>query len=323
MPQNAPKILFARAFPDRLRQAIGDGIIGPLESPIAAHLAPEDARAIQVLVTVGILKTPAELMDRLPNLKLICCLGSGYDGVDIDAALQRRIMVTHSPGANAASVADLAVGLLLAANRHLVLADKFVREGSWGKPRAQMQIVRGLEGRRIGIYGFGAIGAKIAARLAGFEVEIAYHSRREKPDVPYAFFSTLQALADWADVLMVAVRADASTRGAVDARIMRALGKEGIVVNISRGTALDETALIELLQSGELGSAGLDVFEHEPMVPAALTAIPQVVLAPHIGGRTMQAYEAMEDMVLANIAAFFKDGTILTPVPEMQPAPGR
>ena len=299
-------------------------VTGPVALPIGAHLDPAIAAEVGALVTVGVMETSAGVMDFFPNLALISCLGSGYDGVDIEAAMRRGIMVTHSPAANAAAVAELAMALLLAANRQVVAADKFVRDGLWRRNAlVGVPVARGLEGRRIGIYGFGAIGAKIAARCAAFEAEIAYHNRSSKPEMPYGFHPTLQSLADWADTLMIAVRADASNRHAVDAGVMRALGPEGILVNISRGSVVDEAALIALLQSGELGSAGLDVFENEPMVPDLLKALPQVVLTPHVGGATRQARAAMEELVLSNIVAFFAGDAVPTPIPEMRPPPGR
>jgi glyoxylate reductase len=286
---------------------------------LGADLAAKDAAAIRALVTVGTLQTDAAVMDRLPNLGLICCYGSGYEGIDIDAALKRGITVTYSPAVNAAAVADLAMGLLLAANRHIVTADKFVRDGLWhGHPSARMPIVRGLTGRKLGVFGLGAIGTKIAARAAAFEMEIAYHNRSRRPDVPYAFHDTLQALADWADILMIAVRADATNRHAVNANVMRALGSSGIIVNISRGSVIDEQAMIALLQAGALGSVGLDVYEHEPNVPEGLIALPHVVLAPHVGGGTGEALEAMQNLVVANIKAFFAGQSVITPIPEMQ-----
>ncbi len=320
MTQASPTILLATKFPESLRAQIDPGwrVTGPFDAPIQAHLGRQDASEVRVLVTVGTLTTDKNLMDHLSGLALICCYGSGYEGVDVAEAARRGIMVTHSPAANAAAVADLAMALLLAANRNLVVADRFVRDGLWqGHAAARMPVVRGLEGRRIGIYGYGAIGAKIAARAAGFDVEIAYHGRAQHPNVPYAFHASLLALAQWADVLMVAVRANAGNRHAVDAAVLRALGAQGILVNISRGSVVDETALIGLLQSGELGTAGLDVFEHEPAVPEALKAIPHVVLTPHIGGGTLAAFAGMEALVLANIAAFFANGTVVTPVPEL------
>jgi hydroxypyruvate reductase len=271
-----------------------------------------------VLVTIGTLSTDAATMDRLPDLRLICCYGTGYEGVDIVAARKRGIMVTHGHAANAAAVADLAMGLLLAANRRLVMADKFVRDGSWtARLLGRMALRPGLTGRRVGIFGFGAIGSRIAARAAAFEMQLAYHSRSRK-DVPYAYHDTLQSLADWADFLMVAARADGSNRHAVNSAVLRALGPDGIVVNISRGSIIDEAAMIALLKSGELGSAGLDVFEHEPFVPDELTGIPHVILTPHIGGATDDAHAAMQDLVAANINAFYSDEPLISPIAEMR-----
>jgi glyoxylate reductase len=318
--QTVPSILLATSFPSGFLDKIDPSmaVMGPCGQPVGANLSSKEAAAVQALVTVGTMKIDGVAMDRLPNLGLICCYGSGYEGVDIKEAVKRGIIVTFSPAANSSAVADLAMALLLAANRGIVTADKFVRDGLWhGNGAARMPVVRGLTGRKVGIFGFGAIGAKIAARAAAFETEIAYHSRSRKLDVPYAFHETLQDLADWADILMIAVRADASTRHLVNSHVMRALGSEGILVNISRGSVIDEQAMIALLQSGELGSVGLDVYEHEPLVPASLKAIPRVVLAPHIGGDTFEAHELRQNLVVANIEAFFAGKPVVNPIPEM------
>jgi hydroxypyruvate reductase len=313
-------ILQAASFPADLRSRIDPAIelIGPFDPPVGASLSVAEAREVRVLLTMGTLKTDAGVMDRLPNLGLICCYGTGYEGVDLDAASKRGIMVTHSPAANAPAVADLAMALLLAANRRIVMADRFVRDGLWsGNSAARMPLVRGLTGRRIGVFGFGAIGRKIAERAAAFEAEVAYHNRSRKPEAPYAFHETLESLADWADILMIAARADASNRHCVNHAVMKRLGPDGIIVNIARGSIIDQEAMIALLQSGELGSVGLDVYEHEPSVPDTLKAIPQVVLTPHIGGGTLDAHEAMQSLVAANIEAFLAGEPVKTPVPEM------
>ncbi|QQP91241.1 2-hydroxyacid dehydrogenase [Skermanella sp. TT6] len=319
-------ILLAASFPaelkDRITGIAGNGprcrVAGPFDPPTGAALSPGDAAAVRVLVTMGTLRTDAEVMARLPSLGLICCYGTGYEGVDLEEARKRGIMVTHSPAANAPAVADHAMALLLAAGRRIALADRFVRDGLWsGHSAARMPLVRGLTGRRIGVFGFGAIGRRIAARAAAFEAEVAYHNRSRKPDVPYAFHDTLESLADWADVLMIAARADAGNRHRVGREVMKALGPDGIVVNIARGSIVDQEALIDLLRSGELGGAGLDVFEHEPAVPDALRAIPHAVLTPHIGGGTHEAHEAMQGLVAANVAAFLAGAPVVTPVPEM------
>lgn len=311
-----PSILLASRFPAALRDRLAPfgAVIGPC--PPADIPAPAD---IRVLVTMGTLTTDAALMDSLPGLKLVCCYGSGYEGVDLAAARARGIMVAHSPGANAAAVADLALALLLGAIRRIPAADRFVREGRWaGPPVTRMPPVRGLTGRRVGIFGLGAIGEKIARRAASFEAEVAYHNRRRRPEAPWAWHQTLAGLAGWADVLMVAARADATNRHAVGREVLAALGPDGVVVNIARGSIIDEAAMIDLLEQGALGAAGLDVFEHEPAVPEALCRLPQVVLAPHIGGNTLDGHEAMQAMVTANVAAFAAGRPVPAPVPEMR-----
>ncbi len=308
-------ILLACPFPAALRDRLAP--FGTVTGPCAPADIPDPA-AVRILVTMGTLATDAALMDRLPGLELICCYGSGYEGVDLAAALSRRIMVTHSPGANAAAVADLAMALLLGAIRRIPQADRFVRDGRWsGASPARMPTVRGLTGRRVGVFGLGAIGEKIARRAAAFETEVAYHNRTPRPGVPWTYHPTLAALAGWADVLMVAARADASNRHVVDRDILAALGPDGVVVNIARGSLIDEAAMIALLEAGALGGAGLDVFDNEPTVPAALCALPQVVLAPHVGGNTMDGHDAMQGMVVANVAAFIAGRAVPTPVPEM------
>ncbi len=312
-------ILQAATFPAGLREKIDPSlkVVGPFGFPVGATLTAEKAAEVRVLITMGTLATDTTVMERLPNLGLICCYGTGYEGVDVVAAVRRGIQVTHSPGANAAAVADHAIALLLAASRRIVMADRFVREGRWsGHSAARMPIAHGLTGRKIGVFGYGAVGRKIADRAAAFEVELAYHGHSRKTDVSYEFYPTLQSLADWADILMVAARADAANRHAVNREVLKALGPDGIVVNIARGSIIDEVALIELLQSGQLGGAGLDVYEYEPAVPDALKAIPHVVLTPHIGGGTFDAHDAMQRLVVANINAFLAGEPVKTPVPE-------
>lgn len=314
-------ILQAATFPVGLRNKIDSSInvIGPFGLPVGATLSADEAATVRVLITMGSLATDAATMDRLPNLGLICCYGTGYEGVDLDAARKRAIMVTHSPSANASSVADLAMALLLAVSRRIVIADKFVREGAWkGGSAARMPLIRGLTGRKIGVFGLGAIGRKIANRAAAFEMEVSYYNRSRKLDVPYPFHESLQSLADWADVLMIAVRADAANQHVVDRDILQALGQEGIVINIARGSVIDEPVLIELLESGQLGGAGLDVYEREPAVPDSLKALTNVVLTPHIGGGTIDAHEAMQKLIVMNIMAYLAGQPLRTPVPEFR-----
>jgi lactate dehydrogenase-like 2-hydroxyacid dehydrogenase len=282
----------------------------PIEVFSAERLAP-----IRAMITAGGQKIPAAVLDTLPSLGAIICYGTGYDGIDLAEVARRNIAVGNSPAANAAAVADLAMTLMLAATRRLLPADAYVRSGDWAgaKPSPFMRQPPGMTGRRIGVYGMGAIGQKIAARCAAFEAEVAYHSR-SRHDVPYAYQPSLAALAEWADILMVAVRAGAETHHAVDADILRRLGAAGAVVNISRGSVIDQAALVAALEGGAIAAAGLDVYEKEPHAPDALTLLPNVVLTPHIGGHTVESHRAMQDCVLANLDAFFAGQPLRHPV---------
>ena len=316
-----PALLLGARVPKRFVERLSArfDVLGPLAPPFpasAAALPGADAQRVRVLVTMGNIATTREAIACLPSLGLICCFGSGYEGVDLAAARERGIVVTHSPGANASAVADLAVGLVIASVREVFAANAFLRRGDWsGNSAKRVPLVRGLTGRRIGIYGLGAIGEKIARRAAAFETEIGYHNRKRRPDVAWRYFDTLLALATWADVLVVAVRADAGNRHTVDAGVLAALGAEGHVVNIARGSVIDETALIAALRDGVIAGAGLDVYEHEPEVPAELQALPNVALTPHVGGGTKDAQAAMQDMVSANIDAYVAGVPVPTPVP--------
>ncbi|VIO76029.1 2-ketogluconate reductase [Bradyrhizobium ivorense] len=275
------------------------------QRPDQAFAASEIAD-IRAMIASGGAPLGGDVMDTLPKLGAIVCYGTGYDGIDLAAAAQRGIVVGHSPGANAASVADIAVTLMLAAVRRLPVADSYVRSGDWAgrKPSPMMRPQAGMRGRKVGVYGMGEIGRKIAARVAAFETEIGYFSRT-RYDLPYQYLPSLEALADWCSVLMIAVRAGADNVNAVDADILRRLGSDGFVVNIARGSVIDQPALVAALTDGTIAGAGLDVFASEPHAPDALTALPNVVLSPHLGGHTLESHVAMQDCVLANLDAFF------------------
>ena len=316
-----PVVLLAAVLPERFlkRLTARYEVLGPLAAPFpqtVATLPQADAGRVRALLTMGTVPSTREAIAHLPNLGLISCLGSGFEGVDLAAARERGIAVTHSPAANASTVADFAIGLMIASVREFFPANEYLRRGDWkGNAARRMRLVRGLTGRRVGIYGLGAIGEKIARRAIAFEMEVAYHNRRARTDVPYPRHDSLLDLATWADILIVAVRADASNRHAVNADVLAALGAEGHVVNIARGSVIDESALVSALQQRIIAGAGLDVFEHEPRVPDALLALPNVVTTPHIAGGTIEAQGAMQDMVLANFEAFFAGRPVLTPVP--------
>ncbi|SEQ22041.1 Lactate dehydrogenase [Azotobacter beijerinckii] len=280
-----------------------------------AALAPELAGEIRIVVAFGSTHMPGAALARLPQLGLICCLGSGYDGIDLDYARERGIAVTNSPGANARSVADLAMGLLISSVRNLPAARHYLEAGRWqGNAGERMQPVRGLTGRRLGICGLGAIGLNIARRAAAFDMEVGYHGRKVRPEVPYPYFESIVQLATWADVLVVSLRADASTYHAIDATVLHALGPQGFLINVSRGTTVDEKALLDALKTGQIAGAGLDVYEHEPSIPGELFQLPHVTLTPHIGGSTLEAAQEQEACVLANIEAYLKGEPPRTPV---------
>jgi len=302
------KVLIYSRFPKAQMQRFGErfDLLKAAGKPLSEVFAADELADIRAMITAGGTPLGADAMDMLPKLGAIVCYGTGYDGVDLAAAAKRGIAVGNSPGANAASVADIAVTLMLAAVRRLPVADQYVRSGDWAaaKPAPMMRPQAGMRGRKVGVYGMGEIGRKIATRVAAFETEIGYFSR-SRHDVPYRYFPTLEALADWCSVLMIAVRAGSDTNHKVNADILLRLGADGFVVNISRGSVIDEVALVAALSDQTIAGAGLDVFAKEPHAPDTLTALPNVVLSPHIGGHTLESHVAMQDCVIANLEAFF------------------
>jgi lactate dehydrogenase-like 2-hydroxyacid dehydrogenase len=302
------KVLIYSRFPKALMLRIGERfeLMDAGGKPPNELFGAEQLSTIRAMITAGGTPLPGKMMDMLPKLGAIVCYGTGYDGVDLKAAASRNIAVGHSPGANASSVADIAVILMLAATRRLLAADNYVRSGDWAaaKPSPMMRPQPGMLGRRVGVYGMGEIGRKIAARAAAFEAEVGYFSR-SRHDMPYRSFSNLEALAEWCSVLVIAVRAGADTHHAVNADILKKLGEDGYVVNIARGSVIDQEALVAALADKTIAGAGLDVYAKEPHAPDALTAFPNVVLTPHIGGHTLESHVAMQDYVIANLKAFF------------------
>jgi lactate dehydrogenase-like 2-hydroxyacid dehydrogenase len=311
------KVLIYSRFLKALMLRIGElfELMDAGGKPPAEVFSAEQLAGVRAMITAGGTPLGADMMDMMPNLAAIVCYGTGYDGVDLAAAAKRKISVGHSPGANASSVADIAVTLMLAVTRRLLPADNYVRSGNWSeaKPSPLMRPQPGNPGRRVGVYGMGEIGRKIAARVAAFESDVAYFSR-SKHDVPYHYLPSLEALAEWCSVLMIAVRAGSDTHHAVDANILRKLGKGGYVVNISRGSVIDQKALVAALADETIAGAGLDVYEKEPHAPDALTAFPNVVLTPHVGGHTIDSHVAMQDCVIANLKAFFAGQPLPHPV---------
>jgi hydroxypyruvate reductase len=311
------KVLVYSRFPKALMLRIGERfeLLDAAGKPPNEVFSAEQLSGVRAMITAGGTPLGADMMDMMPKLGAIVCYGTGYDGVDLAAAAKRKITVGHSPGANAASVADIAMTLMLATTRRVLAADDYVRSGSWAaaKPSPMMRPQAGMPGRKVGVYGMGEIGRKIAARMAAFETEVGYFSRSQH-DVPYKYLPSLEALAEWCSVLMIAVRAGPDTHHAVNANILRKLGKDGYVVNISRGSVIDQQALVAALADQSIAGAGLDVYEKEPHAPDALTAFANVVLTPHVGGHTIESHVAMQNCVIANLEAFFAGKPLSYPV---------
>jgi lactate dehydrogenase-like 2-hydroxyacid dehydrogenase len=302
------KVLIYSRFPKAMMAPFGQRfeLMDSGGKPAPEVFSPLQLDGVRALITAGGTPLGEAAMASMPQLGAIVCYGTGYDGVDLAAAARRGIVVGHSPAANAAAVADLAMTLMLAVTRRLLPADHYVRSGDWAaaRPSSLMSPQPGNPGRRVGIYGMGEIGRKIASRVVAFESEVAYFSR-SRHDVPYRYLPSLAQLAEWSNVLMIAVRAGADTHHDVDAGILQKLGRDGCIVNIARGSVIDQKALVEALSDQTIAGAGLDVFETEPHAPDALSAFPNVVLTPHIGGHTMESHVAMQACVIANLEAYF------------------
>jgi hydroxypyruvate reductase len=274
------------------------------------------APTIRAIAASGESKVDAELIAQLPKLEIISVMGVGYDGIDVAAARARGAVVTHTPNVLNDDVADLAIGLMLSAARQLPAADRYVRSGAW--TNGPMPLARKMSGARLGLVGMGRIGQAIAHRAAAFGMSIAYTSRSPKAALAFKYFPSATALAAESDFLVLITPGGAGTRQLINAEVLAALGTKGILVNVARGSVVDEAALIDALERGVIGGAGLDVFESEPNVPERLRALPHVVLAPHIGSATTQTRQAMADLAFGNLQAHFAGKPLLSPVPECQ-----
>jgi len=253
------------------------------------------------------------LIEALPRLQVIANFGVGVDTIDLAAARERGVAVANTPDVLTDCVADLAFGLLLDVARRLSAADRFVRRGDW--LNAQFPLATRVSGKNLGIVGLGRIGAAIARRAGGFAMPVRYHNRRPVENCPYDHEASLTSLASWADFLVVACAGGAATRHLVSREVIEALGPAGFLVNVSRGSVVDEPALVAALQAGRIAGAALDVFDDEPNVPPVLMRLDNVVLLPHIASATTETRQAMADCVLANLVSWFDRGRLLTPVP--------
>jgi len=283
------------------------------KAPDKAKLLAEVAPRVRGIQATGSSSVDAKLIDSLPKLEIIACCGVGYDGIDVAAARKRNVIVTNTPDVLNDCVADLALGLLIAASRGIGRGERHVRSGQWLKGGTPLQTR--VSGKRLGIVGMGRIGKVIAQRASGFDMKIAYHSRRKVADVPFAYYDKLVALAKNSDYLVAIIPGGKDTFHLINEEVLRALGPKGILVNVARGSVVDEAALVKCLQEGALGGAGLDVFEEEPKMPEALWTMENVVLTPHIGSGTHETRAAMSRLTLDNLVAHFAGKPVLTPVP--------
>ncbi|HEY4069224.1 MAG TPA: 2-hydroxyacid dehydrogenase [Burkholderiaceae bacterium] len=277
----------------------------------AVDVLHADGARIQAVLTNGVTGVSAAQIDAMPQLTLACALGAGYENIALDHARARGIVLANGAGTNDDCVADHALALLLGSVRAIPQFDAACRQGVWRDDLpARPQLAR----KRLGIFGLGMIGRKIAQRGAAFDMTVGYHSRTPRADVAHAYFDSLLALAEWSDFLVIAVPGGAGTRHRVDAAVLKALGPGGFLVNIARGSIVDTRALAQALRSGELGGAGLDVYESEPLPPAELLDLPNVVLSPHVGGSSPEAKEASLQTFLDNAALHFSGRPVRTPI---------
>lgn len=285
------------------------------------HVGAEDDRMavvaaagapIRAVITNGTTGIDARTLDALPDLEIICSFSSGYENVDVAAARERGISVTHGPGVNAASAADHAIGLMIAAGRGIAWRDRLVRDGEWAAARGLAPTV---SGKRLGIIGLGAVGMEIAKRAAAFDMAIAYHNRRRRDDAAHDYADSVAGLAARSDYLVVSCPGGAATRHIVDAGVLRSLGGDGYLINVARGSVVDTAALIEALENATIAGAALDVFEDEPGVGQALRRLDNVVLTPHVAGFTPEAFRAGFELLRDNLRAHFAGRALVTPIP--------
>jgi lactate dehydrogenase-like 2-hydroxyacid dehydrogenase len=277
-------------------------------------ITPDIAARVRGIASMTVIS--AALMARLPRLEIVANFGVGYDAIDADHAGKAGIMVTNTPDVLTEEVADTTLGLLLNTVRELSASERYLREGRWESEGNYRLTPLTLRGRTVGIFGMGRIGKAIARRLEAFGVAIAYHNRRQDTELAYAWHPTLRGLASSVDTLIVVVPGGEATRDAVNADILKALGKDGVLINIGRGSTVDELAVARALKDGTIAAAGLDVFKDEPRVPQALLDGPNCVLLPHVGSASEHTRKAMGDLCVDNLVSWFSGKGALTPVPE-------
>ncbi len=275
-------------------------------------LSPDLRARIRAIATEANRGATRELIMSLPKLEIISCFGVGVDGIDLAAARERAIPVTNTPGVMADECADLAIGMMLASARQIVYADRYVRGGEWLK--GPIRLGRSVAGKTLGVVGLGGIGRAIADRAQAFRMRVLWNGPRPKPDAPYEYVADLVELAQRSDFFMVACKGGDETRGLISASVLDALGPEGTLINIARGSVVDEPALIARLRDGRLGFAALDVFQNSPRIAPAFLELPNVLLQPHHGSATIETRTAIGQLMIDNLAAHFAGRKLPTPV---------
>lgn len=297
----------------------------PFDAKFAVHRLWQAADAAKLFDTVGgdivgiaaggRIRIDEPLLRRLPNVKVIANFGVGYERIDVDAALARGITVTNTPDVLTDEVADLTLGLLIATVREIPRAERFLRDGLW--PNGRFPLTASLRGRKVGIIGLGRIGKAVAVRCAAFGLTVAYFGRKVQADQGYRYFDDLKAMAEHCDVLIATLPGGDATQNIVDRAVLDRLGPQGIFINVSRGSIVDEAALIAALREKRILAAGLDVYRNEPAVPPELLALDNVVLLPHVGSGSRATFAAMNDLLLRNLEACLGGLPPVTPIPEM------
>jgi lactate dehydrogenase-like 2-hydroxyacid dehydrogenase len=308
-----PVVMLAHPILERMGEMLADSYrVERLWAQDQVTLFAGPGRDVQVIVEAGEVPLPPELLLRLPNLKLIACVSVGFDGVDVPWCRAHGIEVTHAPGLNADDVADFAIGMMIAAYRGILEGDHYVRSGQWKGDRPRPR--GSLTGKTVGIVGLGRIGERCATRAEAFGMNVQWWGPREKAGAAWPRAQSIQGLAEASDVLIVTARADASNKNLIDGPVIEALGKRGCLVNVARGSIVDEDAVIAALNSGALGSAALDVFWEEPTPLERWRDVPNTILTPHVSGASADTVPKMVGQAVENMRRFFAGEPLYSPV---------
>lgn len=309
-----PEILMIAPFMPSVMQALETAytVHKLWEAADRQGLMAQVSSGVRGVATNGSVGITGDVINALPNLEIIACYGVGVDAIDLACAKSRGIPVTTTPDVLTSDVADMAVGLLIATSRRLVRGDQYVRSLEWGQ-KGEMPLTRRVTGKRAGIVGLGRVGKALARRLTAFEMQISYTDTSAQTDQPYQFVSDLTELARENDFLIVTAAGGPASRKMVNQTVLEALGAKGTLINVSRGSIVDEEALLAALEAGTLGAAGLDVFANEPDVPEALFKFENVVLMPHHSSGTVESRSAMGELIVGNLEAHFSGKSLLTP----------